>query len=347
MTAESRRLVVRLDALAANVRAFASTGAGLIARVDHDGFGHGLVPVARTCIEAGAVMLAVADFDEACRLRESGISIPLLVLRPHALIGSGDGPMDAVYAAVATEGEALTAARLGASGAHLVVDCGSAMRGIRPDDAGEVHRIGKVLPIAALMGVADPSTPHAEASTALEVAGENAPGVPRHLHGTAGVLAGFGEHDAYVRVGRGLYGIPMSDGTPTGACVMRLSGQVVTVKSIRAGEGVSYGYIYRAPRDGTIALVTCGYADGIPRSLGNHATVVVNGRSARIIGRVAMDVVVIELGESSARPGDEVVFLGDRDEGESSVAEWASITGLDPVELATSIGPRVVRSYTR
>src|SRR6185437_5935876 len=106
--------------------------AGLIARVDHDGFGHGLVPVARTCVEAGVAMLAVADFDEASRLREAGISIPVLALRPQARTVSGEASMDEVYAAVATEGEALAAMRLGASGAHVVVDCGSATRGIRP-----------------------------------------------------------------------------------------------------------------------------------------------------------------------------------------------------------------------
>nr|WP_240977433.1 alanine racemase C-terminal domain-containing protein [Planctomonas sp. JC2975] len=126
-----------------------------------------------------------------------------------------------------------------------------------------------------------------------------------------------------------------------------MSGQVVTVKRIAEGEGVSYGYIYRAPSDGTIALVTCGYADGIPRSIGNHATVALNGGRARVIGRVAMDVVVIDLGDLPAKAGDEAVFLGDQGADEPVVADWSAITGLDPVELAAGIGPRVARSYTR
>ncbi|GAB3798081.1 alanine racemase [Humibacter antri] len=343
MTADSRRLSVRLDTLAANVRSYRLAARRLIARVDHDGFGHGLVPIARACLEAGADVLAIADFDEALRLRDAGITAPLLAFRATGAAVNGRG----VHAAVATGHEVEAAATLGASGSHIVIDCGRAPRGIRPDDRAAFNRIAEALPPVALMGLADDRTTHDEASTALREAAALAPGLPGHLHGTEGVLAGYGADDAYVRVGRGLYGIPLLDGTLTGAPVARLTGQVMTVKRILAGEGVSYGYIYRAPEDGTIALVTCGYADGVPRSLGNHATVLVGGCKARVIGRVAMDVVVIDVGDAEVRAGDEVVFLGDPAAGEPSVREWASITGFDPVEIAAAIGPRVVRSYTR
>ncbi|MGN6325962.1 alanine racemase [Pseudolysinimonas sp.] len=343
MTADSRRLSVRLDSLAANVRRYREAARGLIACVDHDGFGHGLVPVARACLEGGADLLAVADFDEALRLRDAGIAAPLLALRPTGAVADGLG----VQAAVATQREADDATALGASGAHVVIDCGGAPRGIRPDDRGAFEAIAGAVPPVALMGVADARTRHAAASAALHEAAALAPELSRHLHGTAGVLAGYGADDAYVRVGRGLYGIPLPDGTSTGAPVARLTGQVVTVKRILAGEGVSYGYIYRAPEDGTIALVTCGYADGVPRSIGNRATVLVDGCPARVIGRVAMDVVVIDVGDAVVHAGDEVVFLGDPAAGEPTVSEWASITGFDPVEIAAAMGPRVVRSYTR
>ena len=343
MTADSRRLSVRLDSLAANVRRYRASVHGLIARVDHDGFGHGLVPVARACLEGGADLLAVADFDEAIRLRDAGVSAPLLALRPTGAAVNG---LD-VQAAVGTHREAEDADALGASGAHVVIDCGGAPRGIRPADRTAFDQIADSLPPVALMGVTDARTPHAAASTGLREAAELAPGLPGHVHGTAGVLAGYGADDAYVRVGRGLYGIPLPGGTSTGVPVARLTGQVVTVKRILAGEGVSYGYIYRAPEDGTIALVTCGYADGVPRSIGNLATVLVGGCLARVIGRVAMDVVVIDVGDAVVHAGDEVVFLGDPAAGEPGVTEWASITGFDPVEIAAAMGPRVVRSYTR
>ncbi|MHA7986616.1 alanine racemase [Rathayibacter sp. CAU 1779] len=344
MTEDSRRLAVRLDRLAENVRRYRASSSDLIARVDHDGYGLGLVPVARECVAAGARMLAVADFDEALRLRAAGIGTPVLALRPTGERVDGLG----IAAAVGTVAEAHAATAGGADGIHVVVACGDVSRGISPHDRGAFEAIAQAAPrVHAIMGVTDAATSASATSAALEVAAGLAPGVPRHVHGTRGVLAGYGADDDFVRVGRGLYGIPLRDGTPTGVSVCRLSGQVVTVKRIAAGEGVSYGYIYRAPADGTIALVTCGYADGVPRSIGNHATVIVNGGSARVIGRVAMDVVVIDLGNVAAKAGDEVVFLGDPESGEPGVAGWSAVTGLDPVELAAGIGPRVVRSYTR
>lgn len=352
MTADSRRLSVHLDALAANVRRYRAAARGVIALVDHDGFGHGLVPVARECAAAGADTLAVADFDEAARLRQAGLEVEVLALRP---IGGAVHGMR-VRAAVATEREAAAAAAAGAVAAHAVVDCGGAARGLHVDDATAAAAVAATLPVSAVMGIADAATPPAQAAAALETAvstlGPVLGALPerqlkRHLHGTAGVLAGFGAQDDFVRVGRGLYGIPLADGTATGTPVARLTGRVVTVKRIKAGEGVSYGYIYRADRDGVIALITGGYADGVPRSIGNHAWLAVNGRRVRVVGRVAMDVVVASVGDVEVRAGDEAVFLGDPVVGEPGVSEWAQITGFDPVEVAAAIGPRVVRSYSR
>jgi alanine racemase len=75
--------------------------------------------------------------------------------------------------------------------------------------------------------------------------------------------------------------------------------------------------------------------------------VLVDGTLARMIGRVAMDVVVIDLGQARPRAGDEVVFLGDPAQGEPGVADWARVAKYDPVDIAASIGPRVQRSYLR
>ena len=281
--------------------------------------------------------------DAAARLRAGGIDAELLALRPTG----GDVHGMHVHVAVATPDEAEAAALAGAVGAHLVVDCGGAVRGIRPDDGAAHEAIASAIPLTAVMGIADAATLPASAEAALDTAAGLAGGLRRHLHGTRGVLAGRGGVDDYVRVGRGLYGIPLADGTPTGTPVARLAGRVITVKRIKAGEGVSYGYIYRAERDGVIALITGGYADGVPRSIGNHAFVLLNGNRARIVGRVAMDVVVAAVDDARARPGDEAVFFGDPGLGEPGVGEWASITGYDPVEVAAAIGPRVARSFTR
>lgn len=140
-----------------------------------------------------------------------------------------------------------------------------------------------------------------------------------------------------------LYGLPggASDAVPA----MRLSGTVLGVKSLRAGEGVSYGYAFRAPADTRVALVTGGYAQGVVRGLGNRARVVIAGASHPVVGRVAMDVCVADIGDSPVARGDEAVFFGDPRVGEPSIGEWMTATGLRADELVTAVGLRATREY--
>jgi alanine racemase len=138
-----------------------------------------------------------------------------------------------------------------------------------------------------------------------------------------------------------LFGLPGGD--PEASPALRLHGTILSVKALRAGEGVSYGYAYRAARDTRVALVTGGYAQGIVRALGNAADVMIDGSRHPIVGRVAMDVCVVEIGDAAARRGDEALFLGDPRHGEPSLAEWVAVTGMQPVELITAVGLRSIR----
>ncbi|WP_314502263.1 alanine racemase C-terminal domain-containing protein [uncultured Microbacterium sp.] len=136
--------------------------------------------------------------------------------------------------------------------------------------------------------------------------------------------------------------------TPGFAPVLSLVGVVLSCKVLRAGEGVSYGYTHRATRDTVVALVTGGYAQGVVRSLGNAATVRVGQERHPIVGRVAMDVCVIDVGPLGAVDrGDEVVFFGDPVSDAPAVAEWAAATGLQAAELVTAVGLRNDREYVR
>lgn len=140
---------------------------------------------------------------------------------------------------------------------------------------------------------------------------------------------------------RTLFGMP--GGSPEAAPVLRLFGTILSVKALRQGEGVSYGYAFRAPRDTRVALVTGGYAQGIVRALGGAADVAIGGARHPIVGRVAMDVCVVDVGDAVVRRGDEALFLGDARRGEPSLADWADATGLQPAELITAVGLRAVR----
>lgn len=120
--------------------------------------------------------------------------------------------------------------------------------------------------------------------------------------------------------------------------VMRLVGRVMSTKLLRAGEAVSYGYSYRAPADRRVALVTGGYAQGIVRALGNHAGAEVAGVLRPIVGRVAMDVSVIDLGDADATVGDEVTFFGGPGPAARQIDVWAAVTGMTAAELITVAG---------
>lgn len=140
-----------------------------------------------------------------------------------------------------------------------------------------------------------------------------------------------------------VYGLP---GAAAGAGpALRLEGTVLSVKALRRGEGVSYGYTYRADRDTRVALVTGGYAQGIVRGLGGRADVLIGGRRLPVVGRVAMDVCVVDIGDSAVARGESVLFLGDPRAGEPSLAEWAESTGLTAGELVTAVGVHAVREY--
>lgn len=155
------------------------------------------------------------------------------------------------------------------------------------------------------------------------------------------VLSGLGM-DAASLDAAVLYGLPATHARP----VMSLRGRVLGSKPLLRGEGVSYGYTHRAPRDTTVALVTGGYAQGVVRALGNVATVSIEGRRHRIVGRVAMDVSVVDVDDARIARGAEVVFFGDPAQAQPSLEEWTDATGLTAAEIVAVVGARADRRVT-
>ena len=135
-----------------------------------------------------------------------------------------------------------------------------------------------------------------------------------------------------------LYGVA-GDARP----VMTVAGEVVAVKPVPAGSAVSYGYTYRVENDGALALVGLGYADGVPRTASNRADASIGGARCRIAGRIAMDQLMLDLGEHRALEGDEVVLWGDGSA--PRLPEWSSATGFPPLALTTGLGARFRREW--
>lgn len=142
-----------------------------------------------------------------------------------------------------------------------------------------------------------------------------------------------------------LYGLPGSVDAHAPRAVMRLVGHVLSTKRLRAGDAVSYGYTHRASADTVVALVTGGYAQGIVRALGNRAHVDIDGNARPIIGRVAMDVCVVDLEGSDAAEGAEVTYFGGSGTAARNLMAWADITALSVPELVTVAGAHAVRMW--
>jgi alanine racemase len=126
---------------------------------------------------------------------------------------------------------------------------------------------------------------------------------------------------------------------------MTLAADLVLVKRVPAGSGVSYGHTYTTDRETTLGLVPLGYADGVPRNASNIGPVLAAGRTRTVAGRVCMDQLVLDLGDDPATAGDEVVLFGTGEDGGPTAQDWAAATGTISYEIVARVGPRVPREY--
>lgn len=126
-----------------------------------------------------------------------------------------------------------------------------------------------------------------------------------------------------------------------GRPVLALAGEVLAVKQVAAGAGVSYGYTYRTPAATHLALVGLGYADGIPRPASNRAEVAIAGARYPLVGRIAMDQFVVDTGSTPAEAGQEVALVGTGSA--PTASEWAVWTGRTARALTAGLGPRIRR----
>jgi alanine racemase len=369
-TAASRattEAVVDLRAVAHNVATIAAaTSAAVMAVVKADGFGHGLVPVARTALDAGATWLGVTSAAEALTLRAAGVDAPMLTWlhRPdedfRSLIDAG---VDISAASVEhVRGIAASASAAQPATVHLKVDTGMSRNGAVPDEwphlvdaAYDLERAGllRVRGVWTHLATADePGRPETARQLvafddALKVASATglAPAL-RHVANSAGALAVPESHFDLVRVGIATYGIEPVVGRAYGLRpAMTLRARAILVKRVPPGTGVSYGLHYTTTRPTTLVLVPLGYADGVPRNVAPVAEVWMRGRRHRIAGRVSMDQFVIDVGDTPAAIGDEIILFGPGDRGEPTARDWAGWSDTNAHEILTRIGPRVPRRH--
>jgi alanine racemase len=173
----------------------------------------------------------------------------------------------------------------------------------------------------------------------------------RHASNSAALLRDSRAWYDVVRPGLLLYGVvppPLGSTIPL-APVLSLTSRVVAVKGVRPGEGVGYGWRFRAAAATTIAVIPAGYADGLDTRLSGRGHVLIRGRRVPIVGSVCMDMLMVDVSGLEVAPGDEVVIIG-RQGSESwqriDVREMAAAIGTIPWEVVCRLGARIERQYT-
>jgi alanine racemase len=153
--------------------------------------------------------------------------------------------------------------------------------------------------------------------------------------------SGFGP--SQVRIDRTGAGAATSAYGFDGIPVMSVVGEVIALKRVDAGAGVSYGYTFRTPAATTLALIGLGYADGIPRLASNRARVRVGALEHPLVGRIAMDQLVLDVGDTALELGMDATLFGEPQDSPTA-AQWAEWTERTPAALTAGIAARVVRS---
>ncbi|KGX86504.1 alanine racemase [Pontibacillus litoralis] len=364
-------LEVSLSAIHQNVNAFLNhiqKECKLMAVVKADGYGNGAVRVAEAALEAGADYLAVAFADEAIELREAGVEADILLL--------GYTPEESMEAVIKHDitvtiftNESLQAVirvaeRLGKKPRiHIKVNTGMNRLGVQSKEKllqlatraqqSEAVYLEGVFTHFADADNEDPSYTEkqfAKFKQMLHYLEAHHILIPiKHCANSAATIAFPSMHLDMVRVGVSIYGLypatHLQDKiklTPT----MTLKTTIASIQLVSANEPISYGCSYYTKRNSTIATVPIGYADGISRQLSNKGHVTVNGQKVRIVGKVCMDQMMIDITDVSSEIGDEVVIYGDAEQGYMPIDLVAEQMGTIHYEVATLIGKRVPRHYT-
>ncbi|MEE1198427.1 MAG: alanine racemase [Acutalibacteraceae bacterium] len=344
----------------------------IMAVVKANAYGHSVKDIAPKLQELGADSFAVSNLVEALQLREYGITRPILILgytpTENADILAQNDITQAVFSYEFAEKLSKNAqAKNVTVKIHIKLDTGMSRLGFdcQNDNAELSKELLDTLRLPNLefegifthFCVADSCATDCVQFTnnqyerfihcveQIEKAGFK----PKYKHccNSAGSSLSVDKHLDFVRPGIILYGLTPDDSLTLPfnlAPVMTFKSVISMVKTIKAGDTVSYGRTFTAEKDMKVATVTAGYADGYPRALSNKASVLVNGKRAKVIGRVCMDQFTIDVSDiENVNEGDEVILFGK----ELPVEELARLADTINYEIVCGISPRVPRIISK
>lgn len=342
--------------------------AEIMAVVKANAYGHGAPRIAKTLIQEGYRYFMVATLSEALHLRHCGISAPILVAMPPLAVNLPVYSREELHVSVSTPEVCQGVLEYASAGAplsvHVKIDTGLRRLGLtRPEAREFLSRAASLPPVRvdgiwthlATAGADDTEFAREQIGLARSVADEFS-GFTGYFH--VGNTSSLIHPERYItpkantmyRTGGGLLGI---SAMPERALdvglrpILTLKSYVLATKPIAAGDTVSYGRRWTAPRDTRIAVVGAGYADGYPGSFASTSpTVAIRGERYPVVGSVCMDMFMVDLGPASSSesvcPGDEVILFG---EGAAPITEIAALSGRKAYEISCGISQRVVRTY--
>ena len=350
---------IDLQAIRQNAEAIKKhTGKQLIAVVKADAYGHGVIRVAEV-LDTTTDMFAVATVQEGIALRQSGIRKPILILFSCFPVQVGQivefnlTPTigDWEFAVALNE----VASEIAPIKVHVNVNTGMNRSGIHYSEASQLLSRLETLRRLEIKGLfthlatadeVDKSFVSVQLKRFSAVLA-NHTGKIVHVANSAATLTVPESHFDAVRPGLSLYGVyPAAEKPISLKPALTWKTRVGWTGAISEREGVSYGLTYKAPHPTRVAMIQVGYADGYPCTLSNNGEVLIGGMRRPIIGRVCMDVCVVQL-ESTDKVaiGDEVVLIGKQENAEITVDEIAERAGTIPYEILTQIGSRVKRTF--
>jgi alanine racemase len=339
-----------------------SPGVRIVVVVKADAYGHGIEEMARQ-LDKEVDLFGVANLSEAQTIRLAGARAPVLILGPALPEERETICEEAFIPSVSTVEEAAAYAKCARSGepvlVHLVIDTGMGRIGSSEEEAEQIFRAIGAMPqlqvraLSSHLPVADEDEHYTarqlerfRALTAHLPSGDR----PAAILNSAGVMR-FGNQIApgdLVRVGLSVYGIsPLNDFQNKFQPAMTLKTRVVLVRSLAGGRSISYGRTFITPGPMRVATLSAGYGDGFDRHLSGQKTdVLIKGHRCRMLGRVTMDQIVVDVTHlEQVEPGDEVVLIGRQDDQEILASELATKAGTIAWEIFTGITKRVPRIY--
>ena len=355
----------------------ARSGVELMAMVKANAYGHGAVEVSRAARRGGATWLGVVSIGEGIELRRANIDAPILVLgaTPPAWARAGvENKLALAVFSIDTAQAISNAAReLGTRArVHIKIDTGMTRLGVMPEQAvefaGAVRDLGDVEIEGIFTHFAMADSPDAfdvegwgdkytqqqlvrfrDVIDAFERAGIRVRF--RHAANSPATVNRSEARLNLVRSGILIYGLDPSDEAPRPPDfipALSFKTQVASVKSVPAGTFVGYGCTFRTERASRIAVLMVGYADGFRRALSNRGAVLVRGKRAPVVGRVCMDMTMIDVTDiAGVQPGDEVVLIGIQGTEGIRAEEVARNQGTNNYETVTTISARVERRYIK